>query len=404
MRDIQEQFAIELVTRNGSKILENTNVEKIYFIEDIYSICIVGKLIFREREGLFEFGPITGDETLVLYYGSENREYRFSIYKIAKGTPLTSLDGKMNVFEIDFVDASYPAFFRDIRSFSYSAKKYTDIVKDLAKRYAGIESYEIFENSNESIENFNTSSKTIGNCIKWLISRASGQISKQPGFLFYQTSQEKPWNLVTLEYLLSQKNLLETEGETKYGFFNENLFHPNKILSYNMSHIDRQSLGSLSGGIRRGYDSKRKKFIKREYVYTDALKRFTILGKKSLFIKNIDNPNVRVENIGEAEENIIDNIYFGQWIKQYCNQLVVTFTVKGHEGRYAGALIDVEWPSTSDREIYNKNLMGKYLIKSVIHQFSGENPIYSQKLVCIKNGYYDSDDDSLAPAIKKNIG
>jgi hypothetical protein len=45
-------------------------------------------------------------------------------------------------------------------------------------------------------------------------------------------------------------------------------------------------------------------------------------------------------------------------------------------------------------------MMGRYLIKSITHQFSGQTmPQYIQKMVLIKNGYWDSD-SMLTPASK----
>jgi hypothetical protein len=83
----------------------------------------------------------------------------------------------------------------------------------------------------------------------------------------------------------------------------------------------------------------------------------------------------------------------------------VTITVAGNEKRHAGGMIKIQWPSKDPvREIINKEMDGKYLIKSVTHYFAkGYQPLYSQKLVCIKNGYSDSDNTDLIKAVNINI-
>jgi len=61
----------------------------------------------------------------------------------------------------------------------------------------------------------------------------------------------------------------------------------------------------------------------------------------------------------------------------------------------------VEWPSGDEEEHYNKHLHGLYLIKSITHVFNGhKKPAYQQKMVCIKNGYGNSNVADLVKSTK----
>jgi len=117
----------------------------------------------------------------------------------------------------------------------------------------------------------------------------------------------------------------------------------------------------------------------------------------------IDRPKKQIDGYGNAK--ILDNIWYGNWIKEYCTQQLLEITVQGHEGRHAGGMIRILWPSKDVRsEIQNRQMDGKYLIKSVTHYLSNDvNGGYLQKLVCIKNGYGDSPNKSLVRAKNTNI-
>ena len=85
-------------------------------------------------------------------------------------------------------------------------------------------------------------------------------------------------------------------------------------------------------------------------------------------------------------------------------QQTLTVLVQGHEERHAGGMIEIIWPSSDEKEKFNKNLGGKYLVKSITHQFSAAAPYYRQKMILIKNAYEDSDSTKLMDASNKNLG
>ena len=76
-----------------------------------------------------------------------------------------------------------------------------------------------------------------------------------------------------------------------------------------------------------------------------------------------------------------------------------------------GGMIRIVWPSHSESnenqysgEYFNKQMDGRYLIKSITHYFDKSLSYgWQQKLVCIKNGYKDSPNPRLIDSIKRNL-
>ena len=63
-------FVVVLKTDFGQITLTTDQVKEFYFIEDIFSFCVTGKITFTDRNGIFEFGPLTGNEMLSVVYGN----------------------------------------------------------------------------------------------------------------------------------------------------------------------------------------------------------------------------------------------------------------------------------------------------------------------------------------------
>jgi len=410
-----EVFSVEIITDSEDTILlKGSAVEYVYLIEDIFSLSITGKISFWDRIGLMEFGVINGNETFRITFGNTagSGDYRtidMKIYKINKVTPeaKSKMHGDVKI-ELMLVDEHFQQFHSSKWCKAWSNKKISTIVKDIAENHLGIDKIENFEQSKESIEHFDTHLKTPSESIVWLMNRASGLKSGQSGYLFYRYGDKKDFKyaFTTLESLLSQTNYMKPIGDDNvYGFDQQNPIYINKIQDFSIQHVDFTALKSLVGGTLLGYDIKRKKLLRRDYTYTDAIDRFTILGKKTLFSESlvVERPQKQVD--GDSNEDILDNIWYGNWIKEYCQQQLLEITVQGHERRCAGGLIRVLWPSKNEvKEVQNKQMDGKYLVKSVTHYLSNDVAGgYKQKLVCIKNGYSDSSNKTLVKSKKTNI-
>ena len=411
-------FSVEILMDSGNKhIITATAVEYFYIVEDIFSFSITGKLVFWDRIGLMERGPINGNEIIRITFGNTNgsgdyREIDMKIHKINKIEPESTARMTENLkLELLLVDTNFQKLHSSGWSKAWSDTKISSIIKDIGETYLDIDTFPEFEDSQEKIEHFDTHLRTPAESISWLMNRASGSVSSESGYLFYRynNSETKKFDyaLITLEQLLSRQGFMNfiAGKENVYGFEQQNPYYINKIQDYKILHVDLSALKSLSGGTLLGYDIKRKKFLKQEYDYKSAIKKFTILGKKTLFPENIlvDNPIKRIESYGDEE--MLDNLWYGNWIKEYCLQQLVEITVQGHERRHVGGLIRILWPSQDEeKEIQNRQMDGKYLVKSITHYF-GNNVIggYKQKMVCIKNGYGESPNKKLVKAKKFNV-
>jgi hypothetical protein len=177
----------------------------------------------------------------------------------------------------------------------------------------------------------------------------------------------------------------------------------NHINSMTISAMDKTTMDFLIKRVYLGYDIYRKYMIKREFEYCESADNFTMMGNYTLF--NGDDlkkylPRGKEILTGEAGDKFMDvkclmeNMYWGEWIKQYCLQQLVSIIVRGDVMRYAGGQIEIAWQSGSTDDKFNKQMIGRYLVKSITHQFSSYTvPAYNQKMVLIKNGYYDTDAD-----------
>ena len=410
-------FSVEIIMDSGNKhVITATAVEYVYLIEDIFSFSITGKIVFWDRIGLMERGPINGNEVIRITFGNTDgsgdyREIDMKIYKINKIEPESTARMTENLkMEFILVDMNYQKLHSNGWSKAWSDTKIGDIIKDIGKSYLDIDRFPKFEDSNERIEHFDSHLRTPAESISWLMNRASGSKSGQAGYLFYRYnsdgSKKFDYALVTLEQLLAQKKYMFPVGDNNvYGFEQQNPYYINKIQDYKILHVDLNALKSLSGGTLLGYDIKRKKFLRQEYDYMSAIDKFTILGKKTLFPKDIfvENPISKIETYGD--EKVLDNIWYGNWIKEYCQQQLLEITVQGHERRHVGGMIRILWPSQDEeKEIQNRQMDGKYLVKSITHYF-GNNVIggYKQKMTCIKNGYGESPNKKLVKSKKFNV-
>lgn len=398
-------FSVVLETSSGLVTVNPSDIIQFYFIEDIFSMSMVGKIIMKDNRGLLEFGPLTGNEKIGVIYGEENDiEKEFKIYSVSKIDKMENIDpsGK-NVMEIFFADPMFfPINFLQF-SKSWANKRISDIVKDIAENILGVSVWDKFEDTHERLETFYTPYWNMGTAIKWLSKRASGISTKNTGYCFYNTPSGT--NFFPLNSMLENTKLLKISDEDDglYTFEDSNLYLYNKILNWSMMGIDNSSLRSIAGGVRFGFDTYGKRFIKNEYEYSSVVKNHTILGNKTLF-PDISNSNSIHALTGESDEKTINNMYNDYWIKKYSLQQCLSLTVRGHERRKCGELIEIFWPSKWVEENYNKNMHGKYLIKSITHMFCSHNsPVYSQKLVCIKNGYEESQVKDLVNSVKKNV-
>ena len=389
-------LGINITSGDGQRLtLGVSAVESLYFIEDVFSFCMTGKLKFVDYGNIMEIGNIWGyhNEKVTIVYGlneTEDIERDFLIYKINKQSPTSPDLNKDNVYEIILVSPLYYQWHFKQYSRSFVKMKIGDMLNHIMTKMVGGTFYQK-ESANEKLENFYTGLKSPAENFKYLMERATGVETGKPGFVCFENLDG--YNLVTLSKLMNNTVAVMKPDEMdnkKYSFFTDNTFLHNKVISFERYGVDNGSMQQLSGGYRMGYDILRKKNIVQKYTYQKSRGEFldNILGSSEYPLLD---PSItgqeRYLKTGEDNENIIDNIYYNNWIKQYSMQQIFSVYVRGHEKRKAGGMIKIEWPAGQNGKM-NENFNGKFFVKSVVHYFyKNQQPYYNQKLVLMKNAY-----------------
>lgn len=431
----------------GVVTLKPGDIQQLYFIEDIFSYCMVGKMVIDDRYGFVEYGPFTGNERLLLAYGTENtRRILFDIIKIEKITMSSpTIPDKGFQLAIYFVDTTYKYFTKRRFSRSWKKTEYNNnynILKHILEKWCEggenekilVRRYDETKTKSEFISPYWTPIE----CISWLNKHTkpspSNAIGNElGGYLYYNntywdyTESKNKDNNFTAAWM-SINNLFGYPTNKKDDFIdfdNPYIFsgsppnkkesgdklnkdsptYVNKILDWKLGGIDFINTKRIQGGHMLGYNFDGKLLKDRTYKYTKkndtenvdkgVVDQTTGLGLVSLFpdISERDS-EIFLNNINTNDE--LDTLYFHDWLRTYSRQQSLSVIVRGWEERFAGMMIkDVIWRGF-DKEVspYNKNLLGSYLIKSVTHNF-GSKQGYTQKLVLLKNAYYKSDNESL---------
>ena len=399
----EKEFSVIITADAGEIILNAGNIKSIYFIEDIYSFCQSGKIVINDNKALLEFGPLTGNEKITIVYGNtKNIKLSFFIFKINKiAQGISANKGDENLIELIFVDDMYYNLTMLKYSKSWNNILISDIIKDVNKNLLNDYKWNQFENTKNKVDNFYMPYWTPRETLIWLIKRAINK-KRQSGFCLF--NNPSGMNFISMENMLSKKLMtIDSTEKNIYSFNSKKEMIYNDILSWYVMGIDNVNITNLAGISKLGYNNLKKEFLNSTITYEDMVNKYTILGEKTLF-KDLSTENIKFENTAEDNVNVINNIYNNSWVKHYNIQQTISLTVKGHEDRYCSGLIKIIWPSKNENEKYNKNLSGIYLIKSITHYFSPtDNHHYKQKLVCIKNGYYNSDSQILMKAKNKRI-
>jgi len=404
--DMQETFSVTVMVESANLLINAKDIISCYFIEDIYKFCMVGKIVFNDMYGFLEEGPFTGNEKIIISYGEvESRQLIFDIWKVNKISQLSVTDPtSISMVEVTFIDTIYELF--TLRKYSKSWPSNTEIstiMGHILKVMCGLKSINtVIETTESPITGFAMPYWTPIQALKWLMMRAKSLTTKTSGYLCYNNTYKTfTSNIRTLDYLFSIRTPID---EKTYYFEHEDILYRNKILEWTLNGIDNSTTKMLRGGHWRGYNFKEKRFIDVSYKYSDGIDESTLLGRKSLF-ENISDISTSYNTLSETNESDIKRIIYSDWTKRYSVQQTMNFIVRGFEDRYAGQQIDVMWPAAERVNVkYNKQLTGRYLIKSVTHMFTGGDSTipYRQKLVCLKNAYHDSDFKALYKATKTN--
>lgn len=408
-RQVHHVFSVEIFGGSESVVIDNNDLVQLYFVEDIYSLLLTGKMIIIDNRGLHEFLPIVGDENIRITYGSivnpndphDLKVLDFETYKI--GDIENTEERNRKVIEIFFTEKQHKLLHHYNCSASWVCRPYTDIIKEIGEIQAGFE-WAHFEDCEEIKDYYYNGLLSPAQDMKWLSERCSSVVSGEPGFLIYSdTLNIGMKNLASLEYLLAMSpRLPRLTLDDVYTVIAHHEYNINNIIKYRIHRGDKNSLGSLMRGFNLGFDIRRKKHFKNEYSYTEGLDRYTCLGEYSLFNEDRDfiEFNDQILTGEHDEEYVMKNMFWGEWIKRYSLQQTVSVVMEGHSLRHCGGVIEIVWPSSDENQPFDKQMVGLYLVKSITHNFVPSNqPMYTQKMELIKNGYHDTD-GTLTPAGK----
>jgi len=398
-------YSAMIITEREPLLIENTYIQEMYFVEDIFKQCLIGKISFLDRGGLMEFASFSGAEKIAIIYsvGESDRTLLFDIWKIGKIQQAASSKREQEqLMEIIFVDPFYTSYILTRYSRSFTNQKISDIVKYTLDKMMFYEdsgaTYNIEQTSNsmDYVMPYWTPRQSLG----YLAKRARGTDTGEGGYLCYNnTKNDKTGlrvNFVSLNYLFA--DIERTLDPQQYRMADMDSTNRNVILEWWITGMDKTSQVRLKGGTWKGYDFARKKLLDEELQYKSAMERTTILGRQSLF-GPIDDPTTYVTVTGESNEDTLSNFAYTEWVKRYSMQQVVNIIVQGDENRFAGQMIQIEWPSRLKEQGFNEALQGKFLIKSVTHTFSsGKEFPYTQRLVLLKNGYHNMETEWLLPS------
>ena len=402
-------FSVKIITsEHGDMSIEGSDVILFEMVEDIFSACIVAKLVFYDSVGSLEMIPITGNELVAIVYGKDQTTVLFSIYDFKKVHQTTQSDETSSTMvEMFLVEPVYLALTQYRYSKSWINTKISDIVKDICTNMLKItvtDEFQEWEDSTETLDYFYMPYWTPLEAIKWLMARGSGSKTSTAGYLFYSNTQG--YNFHTIENLFTSKTFdMNDDGSlAKYVFAdNQDMQSVTKVLSWYLEPINIQSVPYLCGGHRLGYDFATKELIDYSYEYKDVISKYTMMGKKTLF-EDISRDTSQIIFDGDNSEALLKNIAYSDVIKRYTKQFAACLVVRGHDRRYAGMLIDIPWKSVAKTEMLHKLYEGKWLVRSITHQFSGRTqPYYKQLLVVVKTGYTDADQKELYAAPKYDI-
>ena len=225
-------FSVTIEFLNGLFTLNNSLIVEAYFIEDIFSPFVTGGITFSDTAGIFEKGPLTGNEMISFQYtgsseGNALIKRTFIVYKISEISTMNSIDTNSETKEKLFIDPIFKSLGIQQLSRSWKEEYAHDIIKhiitkigDIDEKFLNIEN-DAWEECREKFDFY----MPWWNCIdsiKWLMKRMSSKKTELSGYLFYSNGyqSDKPEreglstiNLTTIDTLLSKTERMKIDGD-----------------------------------------------------------------------------------------------------------------------------------------------------------------------------------------------
>jgi len=409
----ETRFTVTIFGASKQKpvIIENNSITHFTFIEDVFNALPLAILEFVDRSGLIEAVPIIGREMVSIMYGDDtvsnksssvHKTWNFFTYDINFKTEITNTGSGVTTVIMKLVDPRYVTMNFTRFSRSWKNKTGSEIIKSICTYMVGggqDATFDKWEDSfgyigpyidvDKNIQSFIMPYWTPLETIRWLLKRMEGN-NQFPGYLFYTSG--KGFNLVTFARLIDiSKNSVESK---KYFFMTSNkdmYFSENRILNWKLYPPSNSALSYIPGGTCMSPRFDTKEMRERSRLLSETYEEYKniVHGSQPLYPTDINNATSTVLSYG-GDYVVLNCIFGNEWIKKYMNQLQMQVLVKGRPDRYAGMLIDIEWPalkSSMQNEMYN----GRYLVKSIEHIFEpAAQPQYKQMIRILKTGYKDT--------------
>lgn len=405
-------LSVSIVMDGVNNVLLNSgDVIDLYFIEDIFSHVLIGKIRFFDKYNLQEKGPLTGTEYInVIYGGRTKREVVFSFYDIKYIQTADVNPTAGPIIEATIVDSSYTTMLERKYSRSFTAgMTYTTIVKYMLQNIVkwDVSNIHMEECSNENPEDFAIPYWTVAQTAKFLLKRAIGRDYGTSGYLIYNNTKGNfSVNIRTMNYLFGKTNEFDPINyhfEKPNDSGQEGQYQANKVLEWSLDGFTESGTGPLKGGRWRGCNTDKGTLDAITYNFADGIDETILLGRKALF-SDISDASQAMKLTAERNDLELKAVAYDEWCKIYSQQNKVSLVVEGNEKKYCGHLINLEWPSHDDRyEIFQKQQAGVWLVRSITHSFKPNRSLpYMQRLNCLKNAYtYSKSTDLLEAAYKK---
>ena len=405
-------LSISIVMDGKNNVLLNSgDVIDLYFIEDIFSHILIGKIRFFDKYNLQEKGPLTGMERInVIYGGRTQREIAFNFYNIKYKQTADVNPVAGAIIEATIVDSSFTTMLERKYSRSFTAgMTYTAIVNFMLQNIVKWDTKNIHmeECSNENSEDFAIPYWTVAQTSKFLLKRAIGRDYGTSGYLIYNSTEGGiSVNVKTINHLFGKTN---TYDSIHYHFEKPNddsqkgQYQANKVLEWSLDGFTKSGTGSMKGARWRGCNTDKGTLDVITYNFADGIEESILLGKKALF-SDISDAASTMKLTAERNSLELKAVAYDEWCKVYAQQNKISIVVEGNEKRYCGHLINIEWPSYDDRyEIFQKQQAGIWLVRSITHSFKPNRSMpYLQRLNCLKNAYtYSKSTELLEAAYKK---
>jgi hypothetical protein len=392
-------------------IFPGESIKECFFIEDIFSYCMVGKLSFVDNVGLYEYGPLTGNETVAIRYGRySEKEIIFHITSVISISPTEATGSDATpIISLELIDTSYEFMTLNLFSRSFDAKlKHTDVIKHLLMNMVGwsANKINILESSSEFEEPFVIPYWTIIDTMIYILNKAKYSANDYGYLCYNNTKNGFSVNVLPLSYLLSESNVVD---KIHYNLDDTKEQINNKIFDWWFEGIEHQDTKNYRRSIYLTHDIETKSMTKIDIKYDDFIKFNKILGKYTLFDNTYgleDKLTTSYDIVNAVNMDEVYNKLHNDFTKRYNVQQVLNVIVYGNEKRYAGHQIIIDWPSIDKTsKSLSKIYEGVYLVKTITHDFVGNNKGmgYTQRMVLIKNGYQNPSTKFLKKAVISNI-